>query len=80
MAYEGVAPSRFLDFFSIKNERKIKGGEYIIPLKVDLKPQVDKMFEAVHVLEAIVVDGLTSFDGGDDGNKKEIPENDSKAA
>ncbi|AZP11818.1 anti-phage dCTP deaminase [Undibacterium parvum] len=80
LAYEGVAPSRFLDFFSIKKDRKFGEGEYKIHPKIELKPQVDKMFEAVHVLEAIVVDGLSSTDGDDDGNKKEIPEASNKAA
>jgi len=66
LAYEGVAPPRFLDFFSIKNDRKIN-GRYETKEKDELKPQVDKMFEAVHTLEAVVTKGLHP-DGGDDGD------------
>lgn len=63
LAYEGVAPGRFLDFFSIKNDRKIN-GVCVPKVRAELKPQVDKMFEAVHFLEAVVADSVMN-DGGD---------------
>lgn len=67
LAYEGVAPSRYFDFFSIKNDRKID-GKYEIKPKKELRPQVDKMFEAVHTLEAVVANGLLGAGGGGDGH------------
>lgn len=69
LAYEGVAPSRFLDFFSIKNNRKKEGVYSPLPKK-ELRPQVDKMFESVHVLEAVVVKGLKPSIGGDDDGER----------
>lgn len=80
IAYEGVSPSRYLDFFSIKNERKNLRGEYTISPKKELKPQVDKMFEAVHVLEAVVVSGLNSSGGGDGERNSESPGQPASAA
>jgi deoxycytidylate deaminase len=66
LAYEGVAPGRFLDFFSIKNDRKIE-GKYVTQERAELKPQVDKMFEAVHTLEAVVAKGLQPNGDDNDG-------------
>ena len=72
LAFEGVAPNRYLDFFSIKNDRKINGN-YNKEDKAFVKPQVDKMFEAVHTLEAAVAKGVIDDDGNDggDGEKRE---------
>jgi len=67
LAYEGVAPARYLDFFSIKNDRKIE-GKYVPKPKNELRPQVDKMFEAVHFLEAVVADGVLDKGGDGDGD------------
>lgn len=68
LAYEGVAPARYLDFFSIKNDRKIE-GKYQPVARGFLKPQVDKMFEAVHTLEAVVAKGLRQNGEGGDGEE-----------
>lgn len=72
LAFEGVAPNRYLDFFSIKNDRKID-GMYHKKEKADVKPQVDKMFEAVHTLEAAVASGVMDDDGdgGGGGERRE---------
>lgn len=68
LAYEGVAPGRFLAFFSMKNDDRKTDGKYITRIKSQLKPQVDKMFEAVHTLEAVVANGLRTKGGDDDGD------------
>lgn len=52
LIYDGVAPRRFLEFFSMKEKRKDSDGKLIPKVNVDLKPKTRLTLEALSTLEA----------------------------
>ncbi|MCX7208693.1 MAG: anti-phage dCTP deaminase [Proteobacteria bacterium] len=70
LAYEGVAPSRYLAFFAIKDKRKDSVGSYHPNRKVDASPKIAKIFESIYLLEASVAERFNP--SPDDGGGEEI--------
>ncbi|WP_447122096.1 anti-phage dCTP deaminase [Glaciimonas sp. GG7] len=58
LAYDGVAPSRYLTLFKVpQNSRKKDGKLVIVPLK-DASPRLEKSMEALPALEGLVIESL----------------------
>lgn len=52
LIYDGVAPRRFLEFFSMKEKRKDANGKIIQKNSLNLKPKTQLTLEALNNLEA----------------------------
>ena len=61
LAFEGVAPSRYLTLFKMApSGRKKSGGRMIKVIAADASPKLEKSLEALPALEAVVVKSLIS--------------------
>jgi deoxycytidylate deaminase len=60
LQYDGVAPSKYLALFKMKNDARKKHGKMIKIVAKDAKPRLEKSLEALPALEGIVVKSLAS--------------------
>jgi deoxycytidylate deaminase len=70
LAFEGVAPSRYLSLFKMAPSGRKSAGRMIKVVAADASPKLEKSLEALPALEAVVVKSLISknlvADGGTD--------------
>src|SRR5690606_3939087 len=60
LAFEGVAPSRYLSLFKMAASGRKSGGRMIKVIAGDASPKLEKSLEALPALEAVVVKSLIS--------------------
>lgn len=75
LAYEGVAPRRFLELFEMGSTKRKESGKLIKISKLKRKPRHEKSLEALYKLEALVTQslekqGLVKSQEGDDDEKQ----------
>ena len=58
LLYDGIAPRRFLSFFSKINERKDKKGDIISEIKKDVKPKNTISLQALNTLESEAIQSI----------------------
>lgn len=62
LAYDGVAPSRYLTLFKVPPNSRKKNGKLITIALKDSSPRLEKSMEALPALEALVVESLRKKD------------------
>jgi len=58
LAYDGVAPSRYLALFKMPSEGRKRDGKIIKVYAKEASPKLEKNMQALDVLEAFVVESL----------------------